>query len=111
VPQLSAFDEACLVFLFFGWWASYALAFLNPYYIYCLRVGTRSKFHHMVFWAVYVGAGLALGVHGFEWGKHSEAWLIPVFGVPILAISHFAVLAFLLVRARIQTRLKNANDQ
>ncbi len=84
-----------------GWLASLVLAFVNPLVIGFLDTSTRSKSAHFAIWAVYVLSGLAVWLRGLNVMK-SAAWLIPIFGVPILAISHFTVL--LLTRRQIRLR-------
>src|SRR5579859_4514354 len=99
------FESAVFTSMLLAWLASLVLSIVNPCLIVFLGVGTRSKFMHLAFWAVYFGTGLTLWVSafaGYVAYTKSEAWLIPVYAVPILTISHFAIL--LLIRRRIRLK-------
>jgi len=91
--HFSAGDLALIYSLLGGWLVSFVLAFLNPCLICSLNISGRSQFTHFLVWAIYVGSGLALFLGGLN-GK-SEAWAIPVLGVPIFAISHFIALLWI----------------
>ena len=99
--HFSAVDIALIYSVVIGWWASFALALVNPCLICFSQTSTRSRFTHWVIWAVYVGSGLTVYVPGL--GRlQSATWVIPIYGVPILAVSHFVALLW----ARRQSRLK-----
>ena len=105
--HFSAGDIALIYTMLGGWLASLILAFVNPFMIGLMDTTTRAKTAHFVVWGVYVISGLTVWVRGLG-GMQSEAWLIPVFGVPILAISHFGVLLW--TRRMIRLRKQATND-
>jgi hypothetical protein len=105
--HITAGDLALIYSVLGGWLASLVLAFVNPCLICFWDVSTRSKSAHLLIWAVYVGSGLVVWVRGLG-GMQSQAWSIPVFGVPILAISHLVVLLW--TRRQIRLKKKRATD-
>lgn len=100
------FESTVISSVFVAWLVSLVLSFVNPCLIFFLGIGTRSKFTHLVVWALYVGMGLTVCGSGLVGGLHSQLWLqlwlILVFAVPILAASHFVTL--LLVKRRVRLK-------
>ncbi len=105
--HFTAGDIALIYSILGGWLASLVLAFVNPLVIGYLDTSTRSKSAHFAIWGVYVLSGLAVWLRGLS-VMRSAAWLIPILGVPVLAISHFTVL--LLTRRQIRMRKKRSDD-
>ena len=105
--HFSAGDVALIYSLLGGWLASCVLAFLTPWMICFLRISTYSKVTHFMIYAVYVGPGLVLFVRGL--GRlQSEFWVIPIYGVPVLAVSH--CIALLWIRRQTRLRKETPND-
>ncbi len=89
--HFTPFQEALLFSLLIGWFASLPLAFINPGLISSLRVSARCKQIHWLIWIAFVSAGLLVYAQGLS-RMEGEAWIILICGVPLLAVSQFAVL-------------------
>jgi len=105
--HFTAGDLALIYSVLGGWLASLVLAFVNPCLVCFSDASTRSKSAHLMIWAVYVGSGLVVWMSGLA-SMQSPAWLIPIFGVPILAIAHFV--ALLWTRRQIRLKRQTTND-
>jgi hypothetical protein len=99
--HFSAGDVALIYSLLGGWLASIVLALVTPFVICFLHSSTSVKVTHFAIYAVYVGSGLVVFIRGLS-RLQSEAWVIPIYGVPILAVSHF--IALLWIRRQIRLR-------
>lgn len=100
-PVFTPGETAVIICVLLGWLASLVLALVNPCLVLFLNVSKRAKAAHLLFWAVYLGAGVAVWLRALA-GMQGQAWLIPIFGVPPLAIFHLVMLFWL----RRQSRLK-----
>jgi hypothetical protein len=85
-------DLALIFSLLGGWLASLLLAIANPYLICILNFDKRTRLIHLVIFGVYLAGGLMVCT---RWpGFQSPIWVIPIFAVPILSISHFVFLVW-----------------
>lgn len=96
-------DIALFYALLGGWLSSPLWAIGSLFIIALTNMSTRATFAHGTIWALYVVSGLTVATRGLN-GMQGVAWAIPIFGVPILAISHFLVLVR--TRRRIKLRMQ-----
>lgn len=106
--HFSAGEAAIIYYVLGGWIASIALAIVNPYLICFLDAEPRPQAAHLCVWGIYVGAGVAVLIRGLG-DMQNKAWLIPVFGVPALAISHFVTLLWMHRKLRQKRRKTNGS--
>lgn len=105
--NLDAGTAALIYFVLGGWLLSFVLAFANPLLIAFLSLRPRYKATHYAIYAVNLGSGLFL----ISWASksiHSDAFWILLFGIPILAISHFIALLWILRQTRRRKQTTNA---